>query len=147
MYAVGIDPGSRRTRVVICIYNDGRVRFLGAGEAESQGWLKGRIADQGAVADRGDADLLLHLPDQRLFRCFAGFEMAAQHVPAIGIEAPLGRPPAQQNPAVAQQDGAGDVSHGGILASGRSVSSSDAAVQAGKQIASPSGSAGYHPLA
>ena len=51
MYAVGIDPGSRRTRVVICIYNDGRVRFLGAGEAESQGWLKGRIADQGAVAD------------------------------------------------------------------------------------------------
>jgi cell division protein FtsA len=51
MYAVGIDPGSRRTRVVICVYEHGRLRFLGAGEAESQGWLKGRIADQGAVAE------------------------------------------------------------------------------------------------
>ena len=51
MYAVGIDAGSRRTRVVICTYEDGRVRFLGAGVAESQGWLKGRIANQGEVAD------------------------------------------------------------------------------------------------
>src|SRR3954447_9901523 len=51
MYAVGIDPGSRWTRVVIGIYEDGRLRFLGAGEAESQGWQKGRIADQGAVAE------------------------------------------------------------------------------------------------
>ena len=51
MYAVGIDAGSRRTRVVICAYENGRIRFLGAGVAESQGWLKGRIADQNAVAD------------------------------------------------------------------------------------------------
>jgi len=51
MYAAGIDPGSKWTRVVICIYENGRVRFLGAGEAESQGWLKGRIADQGAVSE------------------------------------------------------------------------------------------------
>jgi cell division protein FtsA len=51
MYAVGIDPGSRRTRVVICTYENGRIRFLGAGETESQGWLKGRIADQSAVSE------------------------------------------------------------------------------------------------
>src|SRR5882757_4965840 len=51
MYAVGIDAGSRRTRVVICVYENGRIRFLGAGVAESQGWLKGRIANQGEVAD------------------------------------------------------------------------------------------------
>ena len=51
MYAVGIDPGSRRTRVVICTYENGRIRFLGAGETESQGWLKGRIADQCAVSE------------------------------------------------------------------------------------------------
>jgi cell division protein FtsA len=51
MYAVGVDAGSRRTRVVICIYEHGRIRFLGAGVAESQGWMKGRIADQNAVAD------------------------------------------------------------------------------------------------
>jgi cell division protein FtsA len=51
MYAVGIDAGSRRTRVVICVYENGRIRFLGAGVAESQGWLKGRIADQNAVAE------------------------------------------------------------------------------------------------
>jgi cell division protein FtsA len=51
MYAVGIDPGSRRTRVVICTYENGRIRFLGAGDTESQGWLKGRIADQSAVSE------------------------------------------------------------------------------------------------
>jgi cell division protein FtsA len=51
MYAVGIDAGSRRTRVVICVYENGRIRFLGAGVAESQGWAKGRIADQSAVAE------------------------------------------------------------------------------------------------
>ena len=51
MHAVGIDAGSRQTRVVICVYESGRIRFLGAGVAESQGWLKGRIADQNAVAD------------------------------------------------------------------------------------------------
>jgi cell division protein FtsA len=50
-YAAGIDPGSRRTRVVICAYDEGRVRFLGAGEAESQGWQKGRIVNQTAVAE------------------------------------------------------------------------------------------------
>ena len=51
MYAVGIDAGSRRTRVVICVYESGRARFLGAGVSESAGWLKGRIIDQTAVSE------------------------------------------------------------------------------------------------
>src|SRR5438045_4665651 len=50
IHAVGLDAGSRRTRVVICTLEDGCVRFLGAGASESQGWAKGRIADQGAAA-------------------------------------------------------------------------------------------------
>lgn len=51
IYAVGIDPGSRTTRVVICVYEEGRIRFLGAGEADSLGWHKGKISDHGAVAE------------------------------------------------------------------------------------------------
>ncbi|HTS62259.1 MAG TPA: cell division protein FtsA [Candidatus Acidoferrales bacterium] len=50
MYAVGIDAGSRQTRVAICLLENGRVRFLGAGVSDSQGWLKGRVADQKAVS-------------------------------------------------------------------------------------------------
>ena len=42
--------GSRRTRLAICLLEEGRLRFLGCGSVESQGWIKGRIADQGAVA-------------------------------------------------------------------------------------------------
>jgi cell division protein FtsA len=49
IYAVGLDAGGRRTRVVICTLEEGRLRFLGAGASESQGWSKGRIADQGAA--------------------------------------------------------------------------------------------------
>src|SRR5689334_1364503 len=51
IYAVGLDAGSRRTQMVICVLEDGRLRLLGAGLVESQGWTKGRIADQRAVAD------------------------------------------------------------------------------------------------
>src|SRR5450755_48435 len=50
IYASGLDLGSRQTRLVICALENGHVRFLGAGEAESQGWAKGRIADQQAVS-------------------------------------------------------------------------------------------------
>ncbi|MCU1238302.1 MAG: cell division protein FtsA [Candidatus Solibacter sp.] len=50
IYAAGLDLGSRQTRLVICTLENGHVRFLGAGEAESQGWSKGRIADQQAVS-------------------------------------------------------------------------------------------------
>jgi cell division protein FtsA len=51
MYGVGLDAGSRQTRLVILLLEGGRLRFLGAGAAESQGWVKGRMADQGAVAE------------------------------------------------------------------------------------------------
>src|SRR6185369_16649658 len=51
LYAVGLDAGSRRTRMVICVLEERRVRFLGYSNIESQGWAKGRIADQMAVAD------------------------------------------------------------------------------------------------
>lgn len=51
MYAVGVDAGSRTTRVVICVLERGRMRFLGAGSAPSEGWLKSRIADQMAVSE------------------------------------------------------------------------------------------------
>jgi cell division protein FtsA len=51
IYAVGLDTGSRRTRMVICTLEGGRLRFLGAASVESDGWQKGRIADQRAVTD------------------------------------------------------------------------------------------------
>jgi cell division protein FtsA len=50
MYAVGLDTGSRTTRLIICLLEEGRMRFLGSGAVPSQGWVKGRIADQHAVA-------------------------------------------------------------------------------------------------
>ncbi len=50
IYAVGLDAGSRRTRMVICVLEGGRMRFLGASAVESQGWHRGRIADQKAVS-------------------------------------------------------------------------------------------------
>jgi cell division protein FtsA len=51
MFAVGLDPGSSYTRCVIGILENGTVRFLGAGLAPSDGWAKGRITDQRAVAE------------------------------------------------------------------------------------------------
>lgn len=49
IYAVGLDVGSRRTRMAICRLEEGRLRFLGGSSVESEGWQKGRIADQRAV--------------------------------------------------------------------------------------------------
>jgi len=51
LYAVGLDAGSQRTRLAICALERGRLRLLGCSSVESQGWMKGRIADQGAVSD------------------------------------------------------------------------------------------------
>jgi cell division protein FtsA len=51
LYGVGLDAGSRKTRIVICALEGGRVRFLGASAVPSHGWQKGKIADQTAVAD------------------------------------------------------------------------------------------------
>jgi cell division protein FtsA len=51
IYGVGLDAGSRSTRLVICLLERGRMRFLGAGLAVSQGWQKGRIIDQRGAAE------------------------------------------------------------------------------------------------
>ncbi|MEK7405042.1 MAG: cell division protein FtsA [Acidobacteriota bacterium] len=50
IYAMGVDAGSDRTRAVICLLEQGRLRLLGYGEAAAEGWLQSRIADQKAVA-------------------------------------------------------------------------------------------------
>lgn len=50
VYAVGLDAGGRWTRLVICLLENNRLRFLSASEVPSQGWVKGKIADQQAVA-------------------------------------------------------------------------------------------------
>lgn len=49
-YAVGVDAGSSRTRCVICVVEDQRMRFLGAGSVPSQGWQRGRVADTSAIS-------------------------------------------------------------------------------------------------
>lgn len=49
--AVGLDLGSQHTRIVACILENSRIRFCGYGEYPSQGWVKGGIADQQAVAE------------------------------------------------------------------------------------------------
>ncbi|MBV8907203.1 MAG: cell division protein FtsA [Acidobacteriia bacterium] len=51
IYGVGLDAGSAATRMVICLLDRGRMRLLGCGAARSEGWSKGRIADQNAVSD------------------------------------------------------------------------------------------------
>jgi cell division protein FtsA len=51
IYGVGLDAGSRRTRLAICALEEDGLRFLGYGAAESAGWLKGNIADQSAVSE------------------------------------------------------------------------------------------------
>jgi cell division protein FtsA len=47
--AVGLDLGSSRTRCLILLVEEGRLRYAGHGEVPSDGWSKGRLADQQAV--------------------------------------------------------------------------------------------------
>jgi cell division protein FtsA len=49
--AVGLDAGSARTRCVVCVVEDGKIRFLGSGESEARGWAKGRIADRAQLSE------------------------------------------------------------------------------------------------
>lgn len=49
--AVGVDAGSARTRCIIGIVENGGVRYLAHGLAQSAGWSKGRIVDQVALAE------------------------------------------------------------------------------------------------
>lgn len=51
VFAAGLDAGSSKTRLVICVLENNRLRLVGSAAVESQGWLKGRIADQRAVTD------------------------------------------------------------------------------------------------
>ncbi len=50
VYAVGVDAGSLRTRCLVTVLEDDRLRVLGFGEAPSCGWKRGRITDQDAVS-------------------------------------------------------------------------------------------------
>jgi cell division protein FtsA len=49
--AVGLDAGSRYTRCLAAVVENGRIVFKGCAQVESQGWLNAAIADQGAVSD------------------------------------------------------------------------------------------------
>src|SRR5258708_36782638 len=49
--AAGLDVGSRFTRCVICAVEEGRIRFLGAGEVGSQGWVKSRISHREQMSE------------------------------------------------------------------------------------------------
>jgi cell division protein FtsA len=50
LVAAGVDAGSAHTRCIILGLENDRVRLLGFGEAPSQGWKRGVISDQNAVA-------------------------------------------------------------------------------------------------
>jgi cell division protein FtsA len=50
-YAVGLDAGGSRTRCLICLLEDGMVRYLGHAETPSGGWVKGRLSDAGALSE------------------------------------------------------------------------------------------------
>lgn len=49
--AAGLDVGSSSTRCLICVVEDGRIRFAGAGEVESRGWTNSRIADREQMSE------------------------------------------------------------------------------------------------
>src|SRR5712692_3853609 len=51
IYAVGLDAGSLRTRFAIGVLEPAGLRLIGFGETESEGWVKGRIADQRAASE------------------------------------------------------------------------------------------------
>jgi cell division protein FtsA len=51
IYAVGLDAGSSRTRFAIGVLEHAGLRVIGFGQAESEGWVKGRIADQRAASE------------------------------------------------------------------------------------------------
>lgn len=50
-FAVGLDVGSAYTRCIICVLDDARLRLIGYGQAESRGWVKGRLSDQQAASE------------------------------------------------------------------------------------------------
>ena len=49
--ATGLDAGSRKTRCVVSVVENGRIEVKGYAEIESLGWGGGTIVDQGAVTE------------------------------------------------------------------------------------------------
>src|SRR5438067_1100964 len=49
--ATGLDAGSRKTRCIVCIVENGRIEVKGFAEIESLGLANGVIVDQGAVTE------------------------------------------------------------------------------------------------
>ncbi len=49
--ACGLDAGSRRTRCVACVVENGRIELKGYAQTDSIGWTNGTIADPGAVTE------------------------------------------------------------------------------------------------
>ena len=49
--AAGLDVGSAHTRCVICVVEDGRIRFAGAGQVDSRGWANSKIADREQMSE------------------------------------------------------------------------------------------------
>jgi len=50
-YAAGLDAGSLHTRFMMGVLEPAGLRLIGFGETESEGWVKGRIADQRAASE------------------------------------------------------------------------------------------------
>ena len=50
-FAVGLDAGSDNIRCVVCALEGRRIRVIGCSEMRSEGWQRGRIADQQAAAE------------------------------------------------------------------------------------------------
>lgn len=66
-YAAGLDVGSSFVRCLVGVIENQRLRFLGAGDCHSRGWLRGRMVDQDQVAESirtavHEAELQAHLP-------------------------------------------------------------------------------------
>jgi cell division protein FtsA len=45
LYVAGLDAGGRRTRCVIGVVEEGRLRYLGHGDVDSAGWSRDRLSD------------------------------------------------------------------------------------------------------
>jgi cell division protein FtsA len=61
--AVGLDPGSTTTRVLICAVEEDGIKFLGHGQAPVQAWNRSRLTDQEALA--GSIRAALQQAEQR----------------------------------------------------------------------------------
>ncbi len=49
--AVGLDVGSSRVRVAVCLHENDQFHYLGHAESASAGWVKGRLSDAEAASE------------------------------------------------------------------------------------------------